>query len=267
MRSFVSASFSYRTGVLARAEPRPARTRFVITRFLILLTCASGLFWAYHQGSTSLFIHHARKLSLRILDGHTYPVPQLDYQIQRFQNLKTATCQGDLERSLAIMMLNRYELSGHDGALVSKLRGQLYAALSCHPGDGYLWLAETWLRNQLDSEQGSAAAALALSFEFAPREGWIVRRRLPLSLNLFETLPKPLQDKAVQDFANLVEYSYFTEAVNAVTSIDKITAQRLLEGLAPVSYERMRIFSRMLYRVDPFLTIPGFSHGLRPWQM
>jgi hypothetical protein len=260
---------------LLRAEPHTSRLHVhpFITRFLILLTCISGLSWAYCVGFASLHVQSARKFSLRILEGHTYTVSQLDYQIHRFLILKgpQITCQGDLERSLAVMALNRYEHSERSESFLLKTRAQVHAALACHPGDGYLWLAEAWLRTQTHSAPSllsqSPVTALALSFQFAPREGWIVRRRLPLSLALFDQLPPALQEKTIQDFANLVEYFYFTEAIEAVTTIDKIIAQRLLEGLGSVPYERMRIFSRMLQKVDPFLSIPGFSHGTRPWQM
>jgi hypothetical protein len=195
-----------------------------------------------------------KKLSTRIFDGHTFAVELLKRQRQKAADLRDrrGLCFMDAERSDAVVALNLLELIPSEQFLSTKVQEQLERALTCHPADGYLWLAQAWL-SFAEGHDHKGREALSLSFSYAPREGWIVRKRLFVALSVFDRLDSLSQQKTVQDFSALVHHFYYAEALEALTGVGRPYAGRLTASLSSIPSDRLQVFTKALDRKDPDL--------------
>lgn len=101
-------------------------------------------------------------------------------------------------------------------ALQTLVREAVLGSLSQAPAAGDLWLAAASLQTVLDGFDAHAAAYLAASYRFAPREGQVAYGRAGLIAHVLPLLDGELAEAAAGDLA-LIEATY----------------PRLYRGLAP----------------------------------
>jgi hypothetical protein len=106
-----------------------------------------------------------------------------------------------------------------------------------------------------------------MSYSLGPNEGWIAVRRNRLALALFAVLTPDLQNKAVLEFAHLVDSGFVPEAADILTGPGWPVRERLLSRLAHVDELYREQFAKAVYQLGYDVSVPGVKpFGFRPWR-
>jgi hypothetical protein len=172
-------------------------------------------------------------------------------------------CQPTSRRSAVMIRLRILEqmLSGdqlqdfadHKNALRKSTR----AALACAPVDAFLWL--TLFRAELATSglSDDLFRYLRLSYRFGANEGWIALKRNYLALGMFEDLPRDLADRALDEFALLLNNGLYNDALSILVGPGWRMRDALLAHLNRVDLAHRRNFARLLRAGGYPAEIPG----------
>jgi hypothetical protein len=99
---------------------------------------------------------------------------------------------------------------------------------------------------------------LRMSYMFGPNEGWIAVRRNPLALAEFPSLPKPIAEQVLSEFAMMVRSGLYQDAANIIASVGRDLRELLLGGLDQVDETHRNDFAKVLeYKKLDEVPIPG----------
>ena len=97
------------------------------------------------------------------------------------------------------------------------LHSAIVRSLSCAPADPFLWTVLYWLESNRNGFRPDYIRYLALSYEWGPNEGWVALQRNALALAIFGQLPPVVAEKAVTEFARILDSGLSAEAVAIFT--------------------------------------------------
>ena len=138
-------------------------------------------------------------------------------------------------------------------------------SLSCAPADSFLWFTLFWLENMKYGLQLEAIAYLEKSYELGPNEGWIALKRNTYALISYDALPARLQQRAIEEFAVLVNSGFVAEAAANLTGPGWRIRELLLANLAGTREKYRRWLAVSLRRSGMELKVPGIEMPeLRP---
>lgn len=122
---------------------------------------------------------------------------------------RDALCRPTAVRSAAILRLRIFEdgFSAENAskldALSQQLENSIHLALSCAPADPFLWQVLFTLESTRNGFRPEYLEFVRMSYRLGPNEGWIMLKRCPAMLALFERLPPDLADEVVDEFARI----------------------------------------------------------------
>lgn len=250
------------------------RAGALVLRLQLLALAAFGIGWAVIAGSQSLakapVVAVGREMKggasflgsrlEALLDSASPTTPDLDCSIAyRRGRLLIAAGLADVTMT-----------TSNDLGAMDRARAQLDAVarevLRCSPREGYAWLALYWTTAQREGLQGKALDFLAMSYEVAPREGWIAVRRNPQAVKAFHAMPEALRGKLAVEWSELVTAQLYEAAASSLT---QSTAYRplLFAQRDTIDERKWALLSRFLYAKGSDIMLPGAPlPPQRPWR-
>jgi hypothetical protein len=153
-------------------------------------------------------------------------------------------------------MLSGDQLQGfadHQNALRKSTR----AALACAPVDAFLWLTLFRVEVAASGLSDDLFRYLRLSYRFGPNEGWIDLKRNYLALGMFEDLPRDLADRALDEFALLLNNGLYNDVLSILVGPGWRLRDTLFAQLDRVDLAHRRNFARLLRAGGYPAEIPG----------
>jgi len=146
------------------------------------------------------------------------------------------------------------------------LHSAIVRSLSCAPANPFLWTVLYWLESNRNGFRPDYIRYLALSYEWGPNEGWVALQRNALALAIFEQLPPVVAEKAVTEFARILDSGLTQQAVAIFTGPGWPERNLLLLSLKDVAEPYRVDFAKALYRAGYDIAVPGVERpDPRPW--
>jgi hypothetical protein len=174
-------------------------------------------------------------------------------------------CEVATRRAVASIRLREAEQSGTDAA-VADFRASAQRLLRCSPREPLFWFALFWFDVAKTGIVPASYPRLLMSYELAPREGWIMRKRSRLLLPLLNTVPDNLKPPILEEFLALLQGGLVEDAVEAFKNSDPTVRERVLPSLVKLPEPTLAAFSRALREDGIEARVPGMpARELRPW--
>jgi hypothetical protein len=135
-------------------------------------------------------------------------------------------CSRDMVRSattISLAALDAAVASGDAAAAetaLSDARDILKAGLECFPRDGNMWLRLAMVEYATTKAVEPAAKMVALSAEFAPLEGWILKQRLAFTSRLAEIDQDSVSQVLRADIDRFARHGRIADVVNVFAKGD-----------------------------------------------
>jgi len=211
----------------------------------------------------------------KIVAGAPYKPHILQEQMAGVEAAERAErCRPIALRSAAIIRLRVLEetIAAGERALIDPRMDQLRAsarrALACSPADPFLWLVLYWTENARTGFSAEHVRYLRLSYRLGAHEGWVAVRRSWLVLAVFDELPADLAERAIGEFAGLVESGFYGGAVAILAGPGWPLRERLLAGLSQVTLAKRHALAFQLGERGIDVAVPGVqpADGRPPWR-
>jgi hypothetical protein len=252
-----------------------SRPRYSILLRVFCVVCGlAAIAW----GATTLPIFRQQVMiestARRIVRGETFKVDGLVAQTDDAEAAENSWyCRPSGLRSAALIRLRLAEMSSREGtpslaeSRMEEFAGSVRAALACTPSDPFLWLALYWAENNRNGFKTQYIDYLRMSYRLGPNEGWVMLKRNPFALAVFEQLPPDLADMAVAEFAKILNTEGLKyEAVAIFTGAGWRIRDRLLPALKNVAGRHRQAFADALRSAGYSVAVPGTqSREPRPW--
>lgn len=165
-----------------------------------------------------------------------------------------------LEQAIA-----RSDLKNLDSLMV-ETDGMIRRSLTGAPADPYLWTVLFWLENARDGFNPARLVYLKMSYLTGPNEGWIGVKRNRFVMAIYLSLTPDLAEKAVREFAHLVDSNYVGDAADILEGAGWPIREVLMAGLKDISEISRQTFAKVIYRRGLDLSVPGVDRPeWRPW--
>lgn len=173
-------------------------------------------------------------------------------------------CRPSGLRSAAVIRLRLAEIASRTSELsmgesrMDEFAESVRAALACTPSDPFLWLALYWAENKRSGFQPAHIEYLRMSYQLGPNEGWVMLKRNPFALSVFERLPPDLAEKAIAEFTKIVGTDGLkNEAVAIFTGAGWRVRDRILPALQNVDRRHRQAFADALRGAGHSVEVPG----------
>jgi hypothetical protein len=181
-----------------------------ISRFLALLIGCLGLVWGLSdvvRGATS---DEFRDIEDRVLQFETFG---RDISISTLESpgvSKLSVCDSHAQRALLLLEIPLADVALRSGAVrdfdrrVQSLETRSRQVVSCAPRDSLTWLLLFGLEVERGQLNDHSFDLLQASYETSPNEAWVGVRRVAIAMPVVLAAPKPIQQKILTEFQNLV---------------------------------------------------------------
>jgi hypothetical protein len=203
-------------------------------------------------------------IGVRISREYPFTVQQLESQLPTLAAIENASfCEPRALRSDVIIRLRIAELSLSNGdvanvdANLAAARDVSKQALSCSPTDAYLWLSLYWLNALTEGSKPSDLELLRMSYREGPNEGWLMAKRNHLALAIFPSLPPDLANRALTEFAELLQPEFVSAAADNFAGLGSSVREALLERIKDAPQSERYTFAQRLADRGVEVAVPG----------
>jgi hypothetical protein len=198
-----------------------------------------------------------------ILSGDRFNAAQLGAMKRELDAARPRPVQASAASGAAVIRLLLFEDELKAGnrqpsdAEISDLQKSVSAVLAQSPADSFMWLTEFTLQRRRGADNVNS---LRMSYQSGPNEAWIAVRRLPLALDVFQSLPSDLAEQTLSEFAGLVRSGRYADAANILAGPGWVVKEQLLSRLVRVEEADRRKFAMVLEskNLDGAI-VPGIS--------
>lgn len=243
----------------------------VAARIVVLLFGCAGVAWGAMTFPTFKRGAGLDDVAARIIRGYAYRPQTLRGEIPTLVAVEAAPdCEAKALRSDVVIRLRIAENALADADLahldgdIAELRAAIGKALSCSPSDSYLWLSLFRVKSISQGFKTSDLALLRMSYEEAPREGWIMGIRNHMALVIFPVLPPDLAEDALSEFTALLQPEYVATAVDNFVGPGWPIRDVLLERLKTVPEAERSVFARQVAEKGYVVDVPGIARPKPP---
>ena len=154
------------------------------------------------------------------------------------------------------------------GRMLANLQHDTRDLLACSPHDAYAWLARFVVQTHETGFRTADMPLLETSIALAPREGWLVVKRLRLMLDIEEALAPALQARIAEDFTSLAAHTqYAGHVTDILAELSPERRQPLLRALAEIPEQRRAALKWRLAQRGIEAEVPGLAAAEpRPWR-
>lgn len=243
-------------------------TLAALIRCLSLIAVAVALF---QLRAISIAPDNAASAAMSIVRGHHFDVEALRAQANRRDKASPSCARRRMRHwlivrsQLASALMQRADLDAMDAAM-DELDLRSRNLLACYPRDGLGWLTLAWVELNRTGVSEDTYRKLRNSYAFAPREGWLAAQRNRLILQRFSLMPPDLRDRALVEFADLMEGRFIDETVATFMSVKPALQAELIGRTKGVSVLWQTKFQQALKRFGIEVRMPGIAEKPdRPW--
>jgi hypothetical protein len=263
---------------LSLAEGRAASGRGfarLVLRLLLLCLSILGGVWAALSGPQTLAEAPVISVGRQINGGASFSSAQLEAMLAvEPRGVLSGFCSVDMRRARLFVTARLADMvtqASADLAEMDRAADGLDAAarqvLACTPYDGYAWLALYWVTGRREGFRSRAFDFLAMSYDVAPREGWIAVRRNAQAAMVFPGLPEALRARVAAEWGELVKAQLFEAAALSLLRIAEAERPQLFTRREAIGDRRWADFSRFLYGRGSDITLPEAPPlPPRPWR-
>lgn len=245
-----------------------SRVRYSLVLRLLCVVCGLVAI-AWGAATFPIFRQQAtiENTARRILGGETFRAETLVAQADEVEATESSWyCRPSVLRGAAQIRLRLAEISPRGAAASGienwrvKFADSVRASLSCTPSDPFLWLVLYWGENNRTGFRSNYTDYLRMSYRLGPNEGWMMLKRNPLSLAVFEELPDDLAEKAIAEFAKIVSaVGAKKEAAAIFLGAGPRVRERILPVLTTVPTRHRQAFADALRAAGHSVTVPGIE--------
>ena len=242
-------------------------------RILQVVLGAAGILTGCLLFESSLLQAKLRSATERIKAGEPISrqeLPAAAEYLERADSLEL--CNPRLAMEAALHSLRLWDVSLEDGDRAAADRWNRRAetsvrrSLACAPVDSFAWFALFKLIVTREGYSPKYLEFLEMSYETGPREGWIILKRNPLSLGLFDGLPAELQRRAIDEYYSILQSGLYEEARSIFLRAPPNVKSRILDGLGTVDLRHREALAKALTDVGYDANIVGVpKRETRPW--
>jgi len=233
-----------------------------VARFLTIGLGLSAIGWAGFAAPIAWRQASAAPLGNKIVFGERFKPGVLEHYLAGTQqDAGEGLCQPLTERALAVARLRLAEeaISNGDRSLIEQTQSDGEAALrrslSCSPTDAFLWFALFWMQNSRTGLSADNFRSLRMSYRVGANEGWLAMRRNRIAMALYPALPNDLKQAATDEFVQLVNSGFITEAAAILSGPARPISNMLLPRLRGMDEKKLRFLGMLLVGLgmdDPF---------------
>jgi len=244
-----------------------------IARALLVPFGLGGLLWGSFSLPTFRALAPAQEVTKRIMAYDRFKLGALAAiraQLEAYSNLRMQHPDAVRARALVDLRVSE-EMMGRNGPVV-EIDGALEAAgtsvrssLELTPADSFLWLMLYSVETMRNGFNPCSIEHLDQSYALGPYEGWIALRRNRLALSIFSMLNEVGQQKAIAEFAAILDSNFIEQAELNLTSVGWEQREQLLAGLERVDITSREAFAKRLARDGVKVSVPGVELDER-WQ-
>lgn len=242
-------------------------------RLALVLLGAASLWWSATVLPTVRSAGLARELTKRILADDRFRSDALSLAKAHIENEpKHGVATSVLSRAQALVQLKaadntmQRQDSNQADQETAIAEEKLKLSLALNPTDSFLWLMLYSVEVRRSGFDPGKLARLDQSYEAGPREGWIALHRNRVTLAIFSMLNDALQEKAVSEFAAMVDSGFIKEAAFNLTGAGWVQQDRLLASLSQVDIVSREAFAKRLARDGVRVSVPGVEVDERWWR-
>lgn len=179
-------------------------------------------------------------------------------------------CRGAGLHSAAVIRLRLVEQAIADDenfdVPLDRLNRTIRLSLACSPDDPFLWAVYYWAQSAQYGFRLDDLAYLRLSYQLGPHEAWIALKRSSFAFAIFQELPPDLADKVVNEFVDLLQTGFVSDAVRIFTGPAWPERAMLLSRIGGVRQDFREYFARELDQKGYDVDVPGVARrDPRPW--
>jgi hypothetical protein len=231
----------------------PARWLATMARFATVALGLAAVGWGIYVGPMAWRQAPMAPMAVKIIGGEAFaPAVLEDFVAGTRPAGWQGVCQPVVLRTLAVIRLRFAELAIADGDRQTIARSQsdldaaLRRSLSCAPTDPLLWFALFWLQNNVRGLQEDNFRPLRMSYRLGANEGWLALRRNRFALAIYPALPDDLKQQATDEFVQLVNSDFITDAADILAGPGTPVRDTLLSRLRGMDSLKLRFLSRLL---------------------
>lgn len=142
-----------------------------------------------------------------------------------------------------------------DGQL-NALQSAATAFLRCSPTQGGAWFALYWVELNRFGPTPQALSFLDMSYNTAPREGWIALMRNEVAVRVLGAVSAATGAAILAEWRDLVRAGIYDQAARILIRADAARRQQLLSTLSDLPPETLRWLSVRLARLGADFTVP-----------
>lgn len=249
----------------------PRKLPFSVGRIFIAALGACAIAWS----ASAIRVYSAEAgfadAALRILGGDRFSPEQLNTLTRQIEATPVTSLRPTALGDIATVRLRLAEMAVQSSnaqlaaAAFDNLKAAVAVALDGAPTSSFMWLTDYWTRSVHSGNPDDGLKSLGMSYTEGPNEGWIAFRRNPVALAAFSSLPEPLENQVLSEFARLVSSRFDLEAASALAGPGWPVREKLLASLASLSENDRRRFAKVLEAKDlDGVVIPGVNKQSSP---
>ena len=184
--------------------------RYLTLRSSIIAICTGGLSWAVVSLPRSEAADEFRLVESHLLQFASFHPTTAAAALTSASAGEITSCDTHAMRALLLLEIPLADAALRSGAVrefderTDKLQSRAREILSCAPRDSFAWLILFGAETQHGKLDVHTFELLAMSYQTSPNEAWIGIRRIMLATPVVLAAPKPIQDRVLTEFQNLI---------------------------------------------------------------
>ncbi|MBB4427332.1 hypothetical protein GGD66_005914 [Bradyrhizobium sp. CIR48] len=223
-----------------------------------------GIFWSAINLPAFWSAAQAREAVVRLLAGDRFKPGALgDLLVSMAANPAPVVQRSQFARAKSLIRLRiAEEVIGRESPeqsdqAAAAANDDLKFSLTLNPEDSFLWLMLYSVETTRKGFDATTLGYLDQSYATGPLEGWVAAHRNRLSLASLPQLSPFANDKAVSEFAAMVDGDLLEHAAVNLMTVGWVHRERLLASLNGIDLISREIFARRLARDGIKISIPG----------
>lgn len=225
---------------------------FFVQLLLTLAIGGLGLVWGIFALPQSEAADDFLDIESRLLHFETFSRTTLTRTLESGASQNLSACDTHYQRAMLLLEMPLAQAALRSGAAnefdqrVRSLETRSSQILGCTPRESFVWLVAfdlQLLHGRLDEQ---SFGLLAMSYETSPNEAWISIRRIIVAMPVVVLAPKPLRQKILLEFQQLVRNGFVNEAARSYLTSSGAIRSLLQEQIEQLDLPRQKAFADAL---------------------
>jgi len=235
------------------------------SRLLLSVVSLCALGWALDAFPRDIGLATERQISRRVAEGYTLD-PDVVARAASRVAAAGSDCRGDTTRMTAYLEVKRAEdalraqATSNLKEAFDRLGQALDRRLSCAPTDGFAWFSLFWLRLATGGFTPADEKLLAMSYQTAPEEVWVARRRNLVAGALLPLLGPDIRPAFNRELIALLMARQYDVVGRVLAFLDAGSRDALQDDLRQIDHRTLQYLDHFMAASDlPVVPLPGIE--------